>query len=495
MHARLVPTLTVRLAAAAFVALLFAACEHNPTEAGTLASITIAPNPTTLTVSTTGQYSAIGRDASGNVVGINPTWSVAALGGSINPSGLFTAGTITGTFVNSVTATVGSISARATVTVIAGAPATIVVTPTPVTLASGATQLFTSVVRDAANNVLAITPNWSIAAGGGTINSAGLFTAGTSAGTFTNSVTASVGAIAGTATVIVTSGGLATITVTPNPALLAPGATQLFTAVGKDGSGNVVPTPGLAWSVVAAGGTINAGSGSFVAGSVSNTFVNTVRATSGVTAGFATVTISAAPLVPLGAAAPFGILAGTAVTCISTGFIYADVGVSPGNTLSGFGGPCVQSGVQNLGDATASAAQTSLTTAYNLLAGMACGTTIVANLGGTTLNPGVYCSAGSIGVTGTVTLNALGNPNATWVFQAGSGLTTAGSVVLIGGAQAKNVYWQVGSSATLGTASAWQGNILALTSITLIDNATLNGRALARNGAVTLGTGNTINLP
>ena len=88
-----------------------------------------------------------------------------------------------------------------------------------------------------------------------------------------------------------------------------------------------------------------------------------------------------------------------------------------------------------------------------------------------------------------------GNPNALFVFQAGSGLTTAGSVVLIGGAQAKNVYWQVGSSATLGTASAWQGNILALTTITLVDNATLKGRALARNGAVSLGTNNSITLP
>jgi len=98
-------------------------------------------------------------------------------------------------------------------------------------------------------------------------------------------------------------------------------------------------------------------------------------------------------------------------------------------------------------------------------------------------------------VTGTVTLDGNGDPNAVFVFQAGSALTTAGSVALINGAQAKNVYWQVGSSATLGTASAWQGSILALTSITLNDTATMIGRALARNGAVTLGTNNTITLP
>jgi hypothetical protein len=119
----------------------------------------------------------------------------------------------------------------------------------------------------------------------------------------------------------------------------------------------------------------------------------------------------------------------------------------------------------------------------------------VANLGGTTKPAGVYCTASGIGVTGTLTLDGGGDPNATFVFQAGSSLTTAGNIVLINGAQAKNVYWQVGSSATIGTASQWQGNILALTSITLVDNANLLGRALARNGGVSLGTNNVITLP
>ena len=120
---------------------------------------------------------------------------------------------------------------------------------------------------------------------------------------------------------------------------------------------------------------------------------------------------------------------------------------------------------------------------------------IVADLGGTTKPAGVYCTASSIGVTGTLTLDGGGDPNATFVFQAGTSLITAGNIVLIGGAQANNVYWQVGTSATLGTASQWQGNILVLTSITLVDNATLLGRALARNGSVSLGTNNVINLP
>jgi hypothetical protein len=201
-------------------------------------------------------------------------------------------------------------------------------------------------------------------------------------------------------------------------------------------------------------------------------------------------------LVNLLTAAPNGIMAGQSVTCITGGIINADVSISPGNTLNGFG-PCVITGVQHLADAVAMQGQIDLTAAYNTLAGLPCppGNAIVADLGGTTKAAGVYCTASTIGVTGTLTLDGGGDPNATFVFQAGSGLTTAGNVVLINGAQAKNVYWQVGTSATLGTASQWKGNILALTSITLVDNANLIGRALARTGSVTLGTNNVISLP
>jgi hypothetical protein len=100
-------------------------------------------------------------------------------------------------------------------------------------------------------------------------------------------------------------------------------------------------------------------------------------------------------------------------------------------------------------------------------------------------------------ITGTVTLDGQGDPNALFVFQMGSTLlpATGSTVALIGGAQAKNVYWQVGSSATLGTGTTFRGTIVALTSITLNNNVTMTGRALARNGAVSLGTGDTITLP
>lgn len=148
-----------------------------------------------------------------------------------------------------------------------------------------------------------------------------------------------------------------------------------------------------------------------------------------------------------------------------------------------------------MANGVAQTAQGHLTTVYDALAGRACGTTLSANLGGTTLAPGVYCSTSSQGLTGTVTLDGRGNTNATFVIQVASALTVAGSVNLIGGAQAKNVWWQIGSSATIGTGSVMKGNIVALTSIALNDNATLLGRALARNGAVTMGSNNTIDLP
>ena len=293
-------------------------------------------------------------------------------------------------------------------------------------------------------------------------------------------------------------GPLATITVTPARDTLVVLTSAPFVAVGRDANNNVVPiTP--VWTVTNGGGTV-ASTGIFTAGNASGLFTGTVRATSGAIFGTATVLVTVAvvtpPVIPLGAASTYGILAGTQVTCITGGLISADIGISPGNTLTGFG-PCVFTGVANLGNAAALTAQTALTTTYNTLAGMACppANAIVANLGGTTLAAGVYCTAVGISVTGTLTLNGGGDPNAVFVFQAGTSLTTAGNVVLINGAQARNVYWQVGSSATLGTASQWQGNILALTSITLVDTATLLGRALARNGSVSLGSNNTITLP
>ncbi|MDQ6690137.1 MAG: ice-binding family protein [Gemmatimonadota bacterium] len=496
------------LVAVTFAGVIAAGCKSS-SEPGVVTSLTISPTSATLAAGGTQQFTVQAKNAAGDILAIpNPTWAVVAGGGTITQAGLFTAGTVAGTFTNTVAVTCSGITVNATIVVTPGALVTITVTPNPVTLAMNATQQFTAVGRDANNNVVAITPVWSIVAGGGTINSStGLFTAGTTAGTFANTVRATSGSIFGSATVTVTPGALLTITVTPNPATVQVNTTQLFTAVGRDAAGNVVainPT----WTVVNGGGTFPPGTtgqtATFTAGPTAGTFSNTVQATQGSVSGNATVNVTTTPpppppagIVNLGAAAPFGILAGSTVTCVTGGIVNADVGISPGNAITGFG-PCVVNGNQHIADPVAAQAQLDLTQAYNTLMGLPCPPANVVgtvNIGGTTKASGVYCSPSSMLVTGNLTLDGGGNANSTFVFQAGTTLTTAGNIILINGALARNVYFVVGSSATLGVGSQWQGNVIALSSITLNDNVTLTGRALARNGAVTLGNNNVITLP
>lgn len=201
--------------------------------------------------------------------------------------------------------------------------------------------------------------------------------------------------------------------------------------------------------------------------------------------------------VALGSACTYGILAGTTVTNVqgTPSTISGDVGVSPGNAITGFASGSI-TGATHAGDAVAATAQGDLTKAYLDLAGRTAPApvTVAGDLGGQTLAPGLYKSTSSLGITGDVTLS--GDANAVWTFQIASALTaaTGSRVVLTGGAIAKNVSWQVGSSATVGTGATFEGNILALDSITLKTGAKLNGRTLARNGAVTLDNG-TITVP
>lgn len=212
---------------------------------------------------------------------------------------------------------------------------------------------------------------------------------------------------------------------------------------------------------------------------------------------FTTSTVACIPIVPLGTACSFGILGGSTVTSLGPTDVTGDIGVWPGSAITGFP-PGVFTGTEHAADAVAQTAQGDLTTAYNYAAAAPGGAVLPADIGGETLAPGVYKTTSaqpSLGITGNLTLS--GNANGVWIFQIVSTLTTAAGnsdVILSGGALSEHVYWQVGSSATLGTTTTFAGTIMAQASVSLSTGATLNGRALARTGAVTL-LSNPVNVP
>ncbi len=204
---------------------------------------------------------------------------------------------------------------------------------------------------------------------------------------------------------------------------------------------------------------------------------------------FLTATVARAQTAPtLGTAQGFAVLGAAAVTNTGPTIINGDLGVSPGAAITGFP-PGIVNGTIHAADAVAAQAHSDANTAYNSLAGQPCNTILTGqDLGGMTLVPGVYCFASSAQLSGTLTLNGQGNPNAIFIFKIGSTLTTAtnSSVVFINGGTPCNVFFQVGSSATLGTGTQFSGNIFALASVTLTTTANIAGRAIALNGAVTL---------
>lgn len=191
--------------------------------------------------------------------------------------------------------------------------------------------------------------------------------------------------------------------------------------------------------------------------------------------------------VGLGTAGSYSVLAGSTVTNTGPSRLAANLGVSPGTALTGFP-PGQVDGTKHAADANAAQAQAALTTAWNDAAGRAKTASVSGDLVGKTLTAGVYKSTSTLALSGTVTLNAQGNRNAVFIFQVASTLITASAskVAMINGAQACHVYWQIGSSATLGTTSVFRGTLMALTSISVTTGTTVEGRALARNGAVTL---------
>jgi hypothetical protein len=198
-----------------------------------------------------------------------------------------------------------------------------------------------------------------------------------------------------------------------------------------------------------------------------------------------------ATTVTLGSASTFAVLGASTVTNTGLTNVTGDLGVSPGTSITGFPPGTVTGGTIYAGDAVAAQAHTDLATAYNSLVAMPCGTNLTGKVLGVdvmTLSPGVYCFNSSAQLTGTLHLN--GGADAVYVFQIGSTLTTASNsfVIVDNNVCGGNVYWQIGSSATLGTGTTFAGNIVALTSITITTSVTISGRALALNGAVTMDT-------
>ena len=272
--------------------------------------------------------------------------------------------------------------------------------------------------------------------------------------------------------------------------LTGPGITPVAGTVSYDAAAERArfsPTSALALNTLYTA-TITTGAKDVAGNALANNYVWT----------FTTAASSTSQLVvPLGSTSSFAVLGGSTVTSTGATALTGDMGVSPGTAITGFP-PGTLTGATHAGDATAATAMNDLTTAYNNAAGRTVGAvTIAGNIGGLTLTPGLYKSTSSLAISsGDLTLDAQGNANAVFIFQMASTLTTTSgrAVILAGGAKSANIFWQVGTSATLGTSSVFKGTLLANQSITLTTGASLNGRALTRIGGVTLAA-NAVVLP
>ena len=294
----------------------------------------------------------------------------------------------------------------------------------------------------------------------------------------------------------------ATFSKAMNPATIT---TSTFTLSGPSGGSvagavTYVATTNVATFTPSSALALNSAYSARITTGVADTFGNKLAAD--VAWSFTTATVPCLPLGPstLGTACSFGILGATpVVSSVGPTNVIGDIGIWPAVSITGFP-PGILTGTEHAGDSVAMTAQGDLTTAYNNAAGAAGGAVLPADIGGLTLPAGVYRTTSaqpSVGITGNLTLDGGGDPNATWIFQIVSTVTTAtenSQITLINGASSHNVFWQVGSSATLGTNTTFAGTIMAQASITLTTGATLNGRALARTGSIALDS-NQVNVP
>jgi hypothetical protein len=338
------------------------------------------------------------------------------------------------------------------------------------------TARITTGARDLAGNALATDFGWS-------------FTTGATLDTTAPTVSATVPANAATAVPInqtinaTFSEAMDPLTIsTASLRLIGPGGTAVTGTVDYDVSSKIAtlnPVSNLAPTAVYTA-TITIGARDLAGNALAANFAWSFT-TAATTAGQAPVA--------LGAASTFAVLAASTVTSTGGTTVNGDLGLSPGTAVSGFP-PGIVNGTIHAADAAAAQAQLDLATAYNDAAGRTVGAiTLAGNLGGLTLTPALYKSTSSLEISsGNLTLDAQGDANAVFIFQMASTLTTTvgRQVILSGGAKAANVFWQVGSSATLGTGSVFKGNILASASISVMTGAAVEGRLLARTAAVTL---------
>jgi hypothetical protein len=488
----------------------------------TLNSVIVSPSSASISIGVTQQFRATGVFSDGTSADL--TNSVAWRSGTIAAasidlvSGVATGLTAGQTEISATSSLAsGSLVGSALLTVKNATLGSITIAPANPTIPVAVTQQFRAIgvfsdgtSADMTNlvawtsstpAVATINPNSGLATG---------VTVGSSVITATSSV--ATGGKAGITTLTVSNATLSSIAVTPLTPTIGSGQTQQFKATGTFSDATTADmTNVVTWSTGTAGvATINASGLATGVATGSSVMTATSSVATGSKAGNTTLTVSGSALAPgavfLGSAGAFNILAGSTVSntdiISNPTTIQGLVGVSPGSAVIGLPTAAVPVGQIHAGDTVAAAAKVDVLNAYNDAVSRSTGAiSLPGNMGGLTLGPGLYVNSTSSGISGTganaiLTLDAQGNANAVWIFKMGSTLTTGSgtSIVLAGGAQAKNIFWEVGSSATLGTNSIFKGTILAQQSITLTTGVNLQGRALTQTGAVTLDT-DTITLP